>query len=63
VPTYYLGLDVHKVRTQYCLTDPAGEILAVGRLPTEEVATVKSGEDVARWMAGTHPIDGGYTAQ
>jgi hypothetical protein len=27
MPTYYLGLDVHKVRTQYCLMDPAGEIL------------------------------------
>jgi transposase len=40
MPTYYLGLDVHKVRTQYCLMDPAGEILAEGSLPTEEVATV-----------------------
>ena len=39
MPTYYLGLDVHKVRTQYCLMDPAGEILAEGSLPTEEVAT------------------------
>ena len=40
MPTYYLGLDVHKVRTQYCLMDPAGEILAEGSLPTEEVAGV-----------------------
>jgi hypothetical protein len=40
MPTYYLGLDVHKVRTQYCLMDPAGEILAEGSLPTEEVASV-----------------------
>jgi len=40
MPTYYLGLDVHKVRTQYCLMDPGGEILAEGSLPTEEVATV-----------------------
>ena len=39
MPTYYLGLDVHKVRTQYCLMDPAGEILAEGSLPTEEVAS------------------------
>ncbi len=39
MPTYYLGLDVHKVRTQYCLMDPAGEIIAEGSLPTEEVAT------------------------
>jgi transposase len=40
MPTYYLRLDVHKLRTQYCLVDPAGEILAEGSLPTEEVATV-----------------------
>ena len=40
MPTYYLGLDVHKVRTQYCLMDPGGEILAEGSLPTEEVASV-----------------------
>lgn len=40
MPTYYLGLDVHKVRTQYCLMDPAGEILAEGSLPTEDVATI-----------------------
>jgi len=40
MPTYYLGLDVHKVRTQYCLMDAAGEILAEGSLPTEEVASV-----------------------
>ena len=23
MPTYYLGLDVHNVRTQYCLMNPA----------------------------------------
>jgi transposase len=40
MPTYYLGLDVHKVRTQYCLMDAAGEILAEGGLPTEDVATI-----------------------
>jgi transposase len=40
MPTYYLGLDVHKVRTQYCLMDPAGEILAEGSMPTEDVATI-----------------------
>ena len=40
MPTYYLGLDVHKVRTQYCLMDPAGEILREGSVPTEEVASV-----------------------
>jgi hypothetical protein len=39
MPTYNLGLDVHKVRTQYCLMDPAGEILAEGSLPTEKVAS------------------------
>jgi transposase len=40
MPSYYLGLDVHKVRTQYCLMDPGGEIVAEGNLPTEEVVTV-----------------------
>ena len=40
MPTYYLGLDVHKVRTQYCLMDPAGEIRTEGSLPTEDVATI-----------------------
>ena len=40
MPPSYLGLDVHKVRTQYCLMNPGGEILAEGSLPTEEVATV-----------------------
>ncbi len=37
MPTSYPGLDVHKVRTQYCLMDPGGEILAEDSLPTEEV--------------------------
>ena len=40
MPTYYLGLDVHKVRTQYCLMDVSGEILAEGSLPTEEAASL-----------------------
>ncbi len=40
MPTYYLGLDVHKVRTTYCLMDPGGEIVREGSLPTEEVATL-----------------------
>ena len=38
MPTYNLGLDVRKVRTQYCLMDPAGRILDEGNVPTEEVA-------------------------
>ena len=44
MPTYYLGLDVHKVRTQYCLMDPVGEILREGSLPTEEVASIVPGD-------------------
>jgi len=38
MPTYYLGLDVHKVRTQYCLMDRSGEILREGNVSTEETA-------------------------
>jgi transposase len=44
MPTYYLGLDVHKVRTQYCLMDPGGEILKEGSVPTEEAATLADGD-------------------
>lgn len=40
MPTYYLGLDVHKARTHYCLMDPSGEILCEGSLPTEEAASL-----------------------
>ncbi|MDQ6944703.1 MAG: hypothetical protein M3256_00195 [Actinomycetota bacterium] len=37
---YYLGLDVHKVRTQYCLTDEAGEIVGEGNVATEAAASL-----------------------
>lgn len=37
---YYLGLDVHKVRTQYCLLDRQGGIVREGSVPTEAVATL-----------------------
>jgi transposase len=37
---YYLGLDVHKVRTQYCLVDQEGRIVREGNLPTEDVASL-----------------------
>lgn len=37
---YYLGLDVHKVRTQFCLIDQEGAIVREGNLATEEVATL-----------------------
>jgi transposase len=47
MPTYYLGLDVHKVRTQFCLMDPSGEILREGSVPTEEVATLVHDVDTA----------------
>jgi len=49
----YLGLDVHKVRTQYCLMDPGGEILAEGNLPTEEVAAVVPSRDCAVVLEAT----------
>jgi predicted NBD/HSP70 family sugar kinase len=47
MPTYYLGLDVHKVRTQYCLVDRGGEILSEGNVPTEEAASLVSEVDTA----------------
>jgi len=53
MPTYYLGLDVHKVRTQYCLMDPAGEILKEGAVPTEEVAAVVPDHDSAVVLEAT----------
>jgi len=37
---FYLGLDVHKVRTQYCLVDQEGRIVRGGSLPTEDVASL-----------------------
>jgi len=36
----YLGLDVHKVRTQYCLVDKDGCIVQEGSIATEDVATL-----------------------
>lgn len=33
MPAYYVGLDGHKARTQYCPMGPAGEILAEGSVP------------------------------
>lgn len=35
---YYLGLDVHKVRTQYCLVDEDGCIVDGGNVASEDVA-------------------------
>lgn len=37
---YYLGLDVHKVRTQYCLVDEDGGIAREGTIATEDVAAL-----------------------
>lgn len=53
MPTCYLGLDVHKVRTQYCLMDPAGEILREGSVPTEEVTGVVPGPGTAAVLEAT----------
>lgn len=38
--SYYLGLDVHKVRTQYCLVDEDSCIVDEGSVATEDVATL-----------------------
>jgi transposase len=53
MPTYYLGLDVHKVRTQYCLMDPAGEILREGNVPTQEAASLVADADTAVVLEAT----------
>jgi transposase len=47
MPTYYLGLDVHKVRTQYCLMDPGGHILGESNVPTEVAASLVPDRDCA----------------
>jgi len=53
MPTYYLGLDVHKVRTQYCLMDPTGEILREGKVPTQEAAGPIADADTAVVLEAT----------
>jgi transposase len=62
MPSSYLGLDVHKVRTQYCLMDPGGEILAEGNLPTETVAGVVPGSDCAVVLEATGSWHHAYDA-
>jgi hypothetical protein len=44
---YSLGLDVHKVRTQYCVLDGAGPVVREGSVPTEEVLTLVDRPDLA----------------
>jgi transposase len=53
MPTYYLGLDVHKVRTQYCLMDLGGEILSEGSVPTEEAPSLVPDVDTAVVLEAT----------
>lgn len=62
MPTYYLGLDVHKVRTQYCLMDPAGEILREGNVPTEQVVDVVPDVDCAIVLEATGSWHAAYDA-
>lgn len=62
MPTYNLGLDVHKVRTQYCLMDPAGQILGEGNVPTEEVAGLVPGADCAVVLEATGSWHAAYDA-
>ncbi len=50
---YYLGLDVHKVRTQYCLVDEAGGIVKEGNVATEDVATLVNGAGTAVVLEAT----------
>ncbi len=62
MPTYYLGLDVHKVRTQYCLMDLGGEILSEGNVPTEEAASLVSEIDSAVVLEATGSWHATYDA-
>ena len=62
MPTYNLGLDVHKVRTQYCLMDPGGRILGEGNVPTEEVASLVPGPDCAVVLEATGSWHAAYDA-
>ena len=62
MPTYNLGLDVHKVRTQYCLMDPAGKILGEGNVPTEAVAGLVPGADCAVVLEATGSWHAAYDA-
>ena len=62
MPTYNLGLDVHKVRTQYCLMDPAGQILGEGNVPTEEVAGLVPEADCAVVLEATGSWHAAYDA-
>ena len=54
MPTYYPGLDVHKIRTQYCLMDPAGQILGEGSVPTQAVAALVPAADCAVVLEATN---------
>jgi transposase len=62
MPTYYLGLDVHKVRTQYCLVDVLGEILSEGSVPTEEAASLISEVDTSVVLEATGSWHATYDA-
>lgn len=50
---YYLGLDVHKVRSQYCLVDEDGCIVDEGSVASEEVATLVEGSGMAVVLEAT----------
>jgi transposase len=62
MPTYYLGLDVHKVRTAYCLMNPAGEILAEGSVPTTESVSLVPDVDTAVVLEATGSWHATYDA-
>lgn len=62
MPTYYLGLDVHKVCTQYCLVDALGEILREGSVPTEEAAALVLDRDTVVVLEATGSWHATYDA-
>ena len=53
MPSYYLGLDVHKRTTSYCLTDPTGKIIAEASLPTAQVTSIVPDHDCAVVLEAT----------
>lgn len=62
MPTCNLGLDVHKVRAQYCLMDTTGQILGEVNVPTEAVAGLVPGADCAVVLEATGIWHAAYDA-
>ncbi len=60
--SYYVGLDVHKVATQYCVLTPAGAVVKEGSIATEAVAQLVDQPEMAVVMESTGHWYGPYDA-